>query len=967
MLYYYYQKEGGDEAWSVTQADYIEDVIRADRPTFISALQINTVLPEKPTKDQLDNLRYQGPFYMDLDDASDVTNSIEDAKVVVQSLIDAGLEDTDIEVYLTGKKGLHLMVQPEAFMQKVTPVKGLPLIYKDVAFRFAAQTTDFRVYSARRDRMFRTCYRQRENGNWRVPITVEELRELTTEQYYVFCGQQPRNIIWKKPSFRPRFAIIYDEASQKFTSTKKRKAPAVNATTLKAHEPIVDEVVSGIGVADVGFNRIAIQVCLYAREARWSEDYLIERCAGLIANHRSDGGRYNTDYKRERHLREMFYYVEDNPSYEYSVEGLKHLLSKYERNAENPEGGEEELPFTGGVTRNSGFGFFADRGEAGSVRITNFDITDVKLLLDFESNAILGITASLEGDSTVNKTARVNLFPQNFTSSSALHNALSAYGCSFTGTDVHARGVYQIMLREVSGKRYLIDTEGLSVVHIPGHAVEDLRKPFVVWADRYGVRVPNHIRDMGVEFEFQGYPEPTGVFQTDISKAPSLRTLLESEDGIYRIEQAFSGLFGSQSPDSVGKVLGWAVACFWRPIFNLYYSKFPLLHVYGPAGSGKSEFMKAMLSLFYYNSDPKITSPTSTPFSFLTFLGGSESIPILMDEYKPSKMKETIEKYRGYFRDSYNMKETQRGGGNRTKDNYNALNVTKLSAPICFIAESMETETAIVERMVLVTLRRHAPSVYVQHYFKFMDFVNNRDVFSCIGHTLAAGISKSDLDKFREEFDGMLAKAQNDHMLRKGDLELVQSGAMSDEEYTRRAGNKQRNVFNSTVAYFGLQKMRNVLQHIFKERFDELFGDYYSRMEVEIYNSMDAIARSTSPEYIKTLSSMSDLTRVEEAQFKLVQGTDYDLVDIGGKVLLVLAYRTVYSKYRAYQRWASNEPYFNNDSAFLEGLIACPQFHGNREAIGKHQGLSVVTLSYSDLMAQGMSPWSGKVSAAPAT
>lgn len=964
MLYYYYQKEGGDEAWSVTQSDYIDDVIRADRPTFISALQINTVLPEKPTKDQLDNLKYQGPFYMDLDDASDVTNSIEDAKVVVAALIDAGLEDTDIEVYLTGKKGLHIMVQPEAFMQKVAPIKGLPLIYKDIAFRFAAQTTDFRVYSARRGRMFRTCYRQRENGNWRVPVTVEELRELTTEKYYEFCGQPPRHLAWKKPSFRPRFGIIYDEASQKVNSVKKKKTAPVNPSTLKAHEPILEDILAGIGIADVGFNRIAIQVCLYAREARWSEDYLIQRCAGLISSHRSDGGRYNTDYKRERHLREMFYYVEDNPSYEYSVEGLKHLLVKFERNAENPEGGEEDAPFTGGVTRNPNFGFFADRGEAGSVRITNFDLTDVELLLDFDSNAIIGITARLEGDSSVNKTAKVNLFPHNFTSSSALHNALSAYGCSFTGTDVHARGVYQIMLREVSGKKFLVDTEGLSVVHAPGHGIEELRKPFVIWADRFGVKVPAPLRDIGVEFEFQGYPEPNGVYGTDVSKAPSLRNLMESEGGLDRIEQAFSGLFGSQSADSVGKVLGWAVACFWRPVFNLYYSKFPLLHVYGPAGSGKSEFLKAMLSLFYYDSEPKITTPTSTPFAFLTFLGGSESIPILLDEYKPSKMKETLEKYRGFFRDSYNMKETQRGGGNRTKDNYNALNVMKLSAPICFIAESMETETAIVERMVLVTLRRHAPSVYVQHYFKFMDFVNNRDVFSSIGHTIAAGITKSDLEKFRLEFDSMLAKAQNDHMLRKGDVELLNSGEMSQEEYDRRASNKQRNVFNSTVAYFGLQKMRNVLQNIFKERFDELFGEYYAKMEAEVYTSMDAVSRSTVPEYIKTLSSMSDQTRIEEPQFKMVQGTDYDLIDVGGQVVLVLAYRTVYSKYRAYQRWANNEPYYANESAFLEGLIACPQFYGNRASIGKHEGLQVVTIKYEDLIAAGMSPWTGKTNPA---
>jgi hypothetical protein len=967
-MYLYYQCEGGDEPWQVIQADYIDDVIRKDKPTFITVLQVNMVVPDKPTREQLDGLKYVGPFYMDLDDAEDVGNSITDAKSVVERMLEAGLLETDIQVYLTGKKGLHIVVPPQAFMQKIVPVKNLPAIYKDMAFKFAASTTDFRVYTARRGRMFRTCYRQRDNGNWRVPVTVDELMELTVEKYYEFCGQEPREFEQEVVGYRPRFGLIYDEVSQKLGSIKKKKPIPVNPSVLKSHEPLIQEVLSGVGLADVGFNRIAIQVCLYAREAHWSEDYLIQQARGLINHHQSDGNRYNTPSKRERHLRDMFFYVEDNASYEYSLDPIKALLVKHQRNERGEDASEEpitESTLSSGVLR-IGNAYFAERGEGGPVQITNFIFNEPELLLDAETGAISSITVAMQGDSTVRSQSRMAMSPANFTGSSSLHNTVASYGGSFTGSDTHARGLFQVMLKEVTLKKYLVDTEGVNILQIAGHPVEELRKPFLAWADRDGVRLPSHVRELGVEFEFQGYPDERGVFRTDITKAPSLNQYLATPTNKKVMERMFLGMFRSQQAEVVGKLLGWMTACFWRPLFNHGFSKFPLLHVYGPAGAGKTEFTTSFMNLFFKDEEPKVTSPSSTPFAFLTFVGGSNSIPIILDEYKPSKMKaEQLESFRGIFRDAYNMKSTQRGGGNRNKDAYNALNTTQLAAPIAFIAESMETETAIVERMVLVSFRRPAPQVAAANYGHFIEFKDNGEALSVLGHTLAASVTRTNIDTFKEEFQKLLSWAQDAHMLRVGDNELVRSGEMSQAEYNRRLSNKQRNIYNNTVALFGLRKMRAMVAHVFKEEFDALFSEYFDAMEHGIFGTMDVLARSTLPEYLKVLSAMSDQTRTADDQYKAVQGFDYMLIDHGGRQMLLLAYRQMYNRYRAYSRWSNSETLYANDTAFYEGLLSSPQYEGTANQIGKYRGVRVVVLDYSELIKAGMSEWAGDFKAEP--
>jgi len=954
-LFFYYQPTGGDEKWIPIQENRAHE-FNTIRPTFVTVLAIDTLLDDRPTREETEKARYLGSLYFDLD-AEDIEDSIAGAQQLLARLIKEGLEEQDIQIFLSGKKGLHLLVPMGCFVEKPAPQVRLPAIYKEMALRYAVDTLDHKVYTARKGRMLRTPYNIRENGNYKVSITAEELRSLTGEGYSTLC-KVPRVFSVPPPIFRPTFALEYLSAKQKALSVKQKKTKPVDLAALQSHAPTVQQVMRGENLADVGFNKIAIQLALYARESNMSEDALVEACAGLISNHESDGSRYNSPAKREGELRRMFFYVEDNFAYEYAFEPIKALVYRAPTITIS-ESGEvtDSATFSCGVTI-SGNCYTVSKGDAGDMAISNFLFTDVKKLIAIADEQITGLVATMQGLG-----GTIKMLPSTFAGSSNLNAAVMPFGGSFTGTDNHARGLYQIMLKAVSETKYLIDSEGLNLVSLIKHPNPALKEPFVVWADNEGVKCPQWVTDLGIEFEFQGFPTPEGVLETDLTKAPNLDEFLSVEGNKEELTTMLTALFTCQTPEVIGKLLGWMTASFWRQLLHHAHGQFPLLHVYGTAGSGKSSMTEDFLSLFYYKKRPVSVTPSGTPFAFLALVGGSGSIPVMLDEYKPSTMnREVLEKYRATMRDAYNMKTTSRGGGSRNKENYAALNQIVLSGPIIFMAEAVETETAIMERMVLVTLKRPSALVSAKAYSVYEKFHSRRQILATLGLTLAARVAKhATVTNVAEEFNRVYAWARDRHMLRTTDGALVASGEMDEIEYTRRANNKLRNVYNNSVALFGLHKFKRLLRDIYAEEFEPLFGEIFLKLEPAIFNGLEVMAKSTVPEYIKILTSFSDMTRLPVTHpYHLEDSFEYNLTEVGGKGVLVLVPRASYVKYCLYTKHQGQTPLFPSEAAFAQAMLDVPQFI-QKSSGTQRMAVETVVLDLDGLYRAGVPKFMGKI------
>lgn len=952
-MYFYYQLTGGDETWKPIQATQVEEIAKL-KPTFVTVLQLDTLIPDQPTREVLDKVKYQGSFYIDLDSA-DIVDSISDAKLLLTKFAELGIEDTDLEIYLSGKKGLHILVPQACFMPKPAPVARLPAIYKELAFVLAVDSLDFKVYTGRKGRMLRTCHNIRENGNYRVPVTAAELRELTPEKYDELC-KVPRTVPAPTPAFRWKFAIEYDKAAAKLPKLGTRKTAPPNPETVKRQWGEVEAVFNGEGVIpDAGFNKIALQLCLYARESGWNEDTLVEKSAGILEKHDSDGSRYNTPRKREAELRRMFNYVDDNPAYEYSLGGLKSLL--VQKTVISEDGEVSGALLSSGV-QHRGTYYSAMKADEAETQISNFVFANVCILKDYEGGFMVAITATLKGVSHV----QVHLAPTNFTSSSSLQNAVAAYGGSFTGTDAHARGIYQIMLKEVSFSRFLLDTEGVNVLRITANVDPNLAgQDVIVWADRDGVQVPDFAREAGLELTFQGYPDPNGVIKTDLARSPTMGEYMKSSG--YQMAECLKSLFACHPPETIGKILGWMISCHWKQLFQLCYDKFPLLHVYGPAGAGKSELTMSLLHLFYYREEPKSLTPSGTPFSFMTLVAGSASIPVVLDEYKPHRMqREKLEAYRAILRDAYNNKSVSRGGGNRSRDNFNALNVTPLSAPIGFIAEAVETETAIMERSLLVAIRRQSPRAAAEGLRHFLNFSRDLTPLSVLGRHLAGWVvNQWSESAMRDEFDVMHDWALKRFMMQPDDEQKLKDGKLTQEQYARKILGRPRPIYNSTVALFGIVQLRKVLTQLYgQEEFAKHFGDSFKAMANAVYENMDVVAKTSMPEYMKVLQTISDITKLrEEAPYTLRENFDYNITEIGGRQILVFHVRALYNKYSAYMRTIGSQPLYPNDASFEIALTETPQFLGYSDGTKSQQGKTMM-LDYDELQRGGVPAYTGR-------
>ena len=953
-LYKYYQVHGGEELWTpCTDTTDLEAI----KPTFVTVLSCDTLLAKDSPGVLVDNAKYLGPLYFDLD-SEDITDSIAGAKVLWAKLQGYGLLASDVEIYLSGKKGLHFLVQPIVFMEKIAPVNRLPAIYKELAFSLAVDTMDFAVYSARRGRMFRTHYNVRENGNYKVQITATELEDLTAESYQAIC-KNPRPLTPKTPAHRPAFSILYEGTRQKVQALKKARVKPVDAAMLRRHLPIVKRLMDGERIKEsAGFNKIAIQLGIYAFAAKLSEDELIEQCQGLINGHHGDGYRYNSASKRENELRRMYNYLEDGVGYDYAIGPISAMLEQRNEFDEDDENSSEELT----IEDNSGIftkgnHYFAAT-EQGDRHIMDARFDDVETLLDPASDSIALIKATLF---TGTKSYRVKLEREAFSGNGNLHKAISDKGAAFTGTDIHARYIYTHMLKEtkVNGiTSYATTSEGLDLVCMPHSAILEAREPFLIWADASVVRVPESLRDKGLRMELAPEQGQLPLLKTDLVNNPTWPEFVTAnEDNADKFQSVLEGLIECQTPCSLANLIGWTTASFFTQLFRKVYSQFPLLHIAGPAGTGKTQMMMALMRMFYKEQAPQMFSAGSTIFSLHTAMGSSASIPVVLDEYKPHTMHpQKVEDLRSAFRSSYNGQAVARGGGNRMSSSFKALSYTYLLGPTVFMSEAAESESAILHRSVVVTLKRQPGRFAAKSapaWGKLQAAPNLLGIFGA--HLAASIIERYTPARLKEEFDPIHAAA-----LKKWMPQPEDNLENTDAETLKLKNNMQERVlFNYAVAEFGLQVFKSTVELFFPGKVEH-FADLLNPLITAQYTELHNVVSTSIPEYLKVLDEFSNMSRFPlDHGSRLGNKADFEIGSIGGKATLNIIAKLAYNKYRMHCRTINALPMYMNAESFAQSLKNCPVFITTGTGT-KTISQETLVLDYEEMQRKGVYPFYAK-------
>jgi hypothetical protein len=935
-MYNYYQQVGGNEAWKPVPTSAVETL---DSPMFVTVLAVDKIVTDDMTKVERDKLKYIGPLYFDWDGAS-IDEVTPNVIKLVEKLEKLGVNPDQLQFYATGKKGYHCIIPPKLFLEKGSKagVENLPLIYWEVAYKLAVDNLDFAVYSGRKGRMWRQPNVQRENGKYKVPVSYAELKEMTSEKYEELCSTQRPAIAPLPGTLCIDLAVLYGECSQKVKAMlAKRSKQRVTKLSPEMKFPSIDALMQNKGIKQgTGFHTLAMQLAIYANERGWEAGDLIERCKVLIDTHESDGSRYDTPGKRAEELRRMVDYTKGNPCYVFAAAPLKALLThaapdldglpsstaEIDTLIEAPleveaDGTLSDTPHEyddlAGVVLNK-FGVYAAT-EFGTKRISAVSFDNVRTLRSTDSGTI----SMVESDILVNGKliTRAPIELETFHSAGNFNKFAARFGHAFQGNDSNVRGMYLRVMEKskaTGNDNYACSREGLDVINIPNHEDERLRKPFLIWADGKGVVLEPRIAETGVNISFQGYPDPRGQFRSDLADAPKLVEWLNQDDNKEVMAQALENLFSCHAKNVTATTVGWYISCFYRMLFHKVYTKFPMLHVNGAAGSGKTEYNRSLLSFFYYNQEPKTLTPTSTTFAITFSASGSASIPLVVDEYKPHEMPPAMhDRLKLMFRDAYNCRDVQRGGGTRDSDDYRVLSSTMLSAPMAFIAEAMEDEAALMERVVLVTMSRPTPIQASKNLTKFIRFSQDKHVLAILGKYIAASIVNDySVDALRKEFDPIVDGARKKYLLQEGDLETL-----NHLELQEKFSAKERTVFNFSVSKFGLKKLKDLLHEIYGSRFDEMLDE----ISKTTYDRMSDLNASTQAEWLKVLNAMVDMSTADEtAPYKLRARTDYALISYGGQDCLEISLRSCYAKYRIYCRTVGTKALFNGETAFLHGV-----------------------------------------------
>lgn len=897
-MYMFLQMEEKSK-WIPALATERETIAKTRKPALVSVLNVDHSFDSDLTAEGVRALRYEGPCYFDFD-AENIEEATEQFKLFLSNLKAKGMDLDMLRLYATGKKGYHIEVPPQMFMGKV-PLNGvlhLPHIYCEMAHALFVDCIDLRVYSHKRGRMWRCPNVKRaDNGKYKVQISAEEALTITPTIYSEICSSPREALPVEPPSLNSDLALIYAQARDKVekgvAKKKSRKTTSGSLQKFKGEWPDTFEgILHGVTLKPgVGWNYISMQLAIVASELGKSEDQLLADAEGVICNHESDSSRYNTPTKRRTDLRNMFRYVNGNPCYEYSVGAVMSLLLPEVRgNADISFGeyipdtpssplGEEGVPEDpsddAGPLRLSKAGIFVRSDEGYR------NICDLGLQNPLAMSKLDGDQLGYELDVTLDGRCKGKKFlPMNaLATRGQFNNWALLLGASMRGTDQQVSGLADLFRKGAKSTVYAVEREGIDVVTPPGASSSDDED--VIWASPDGVTCLRK----DVTYRYHGVYSATGTYRSDLMHAPDLSTA--DEDYIH-------DLLSINTPQNVAKMLGWFSAAFLTQLIRKKFKRFPSLQVYGQAGAGKSMTVILLNHLHYHMVEPRQFSVAGqTQFPIIAAVATSASLPLVFEEVKRRQLHKTMLDFlQNILRSNYTADHLSRGSLSRDKS-VRELTVTDFNnaAPVVFVGEAVEDQSAILERCVTVAMSKTDRYGKDGQFNRCLDKAHH---MGRIGKALALSALAMDRDWLNKQLSANF-KAVTGQV----------SAAMADDA--------TRPAFNLAVALTGLNFLKGTLARVFGNTFDARIAVLEDSI---LSNVMDNIPRNMS-EASRVLDTMAELSRHTDDTLRMLPGVDY----VQTETHLELKLRNAFDKYVRYQRSLGLEVLFDSHNAWQSALI----------------------------------------------
>jgi hypothetical protein len=224
------------------------------------------------------------------------------------------------------------------------------------------------------------------------------------------------------------------------------------------------------------------------------------------------------------------------------------------------------------------------------------------------------------------------------------------------------------------------------------------------------------------------------------------RKLLKTEE----LKELGPKILGYNEPAKTVSVIAWAAGCFIKEHLRLSGIKFPHLMLIGESGSGKSNTLDRVVKSIF-SIDMTTAAGQITRFTLMKEASESNTIPLVLDEFKPSKLDRIkINDLYNHFRNSYDGHLGTRGRADQTMVTY------KLLAPLVVAGEEAADEAAIRERSIeLLFSKKDLKSETRRANFKWLR--SHSDHMGKLGRSLlemALTTKVKEAEKWHEEGSG---------------------------------------------------------------------------------------------------------------------------------------------------------------------------------------------------------------------
>lgn len=686
--YFKYWKPEGKARWTLC-ADTEEDIQKA----IHSGATYTTVLALDQDVDHLDDgdgvkVQYKGPLYFDID-SEDEEKSLTDCRKLLLSLYaDYGVNLSQVVIHCTGGKGFHILVYPKTF--GYDSKKGnayLPYTYKNVALAFNLEFLDYGIYSAGKGRMWRIENLKRQNGRYKVKLTPAQVFFLTMEEITTLTySPGPVTVEPKQIDMAAELAALFKRSEYK---PKKVQAIGIDRLTKLSEEPACIQLILAADRIKDGkrFNHVVMALASYAAGRGWNSDELIRKTA--LFRDKMPSSVYKSDRDKISHIKSIFKYFissRENPQYQFCCTNVQSVVDvSVEHCPRCPLleqiTAEDYDPLLGLLVADN---CFYKRTDSGKTLLTTFNIkpTSVITFVD-DNNAEYTMHATLV--SKYGRIAPIVFTPTDWLSKASFLKRMPHPDFTYLGGDTDVSRLFHVLGQVNVPKKVGVRTIGF-------HAVEN-KWHFVSHEGSLG---PDNAKDeLLLESDYNLH---TKLLSEDTPNANELKELLDV-------------LFEFNTLEVAVPLVGWFAATFFKErIFKITH-QFPLLFIFGAAGSGKTQTILALKNLYALTNDNIKSIADLTNFTLIKSASSNNTIPLMLDEYKSSTFSiQQVKMVSKLIRAAYNNELGERGTTGQKIVQY------FYKSPIIIAGEQTVSEPAAKDRIIEVHLTKATSLPHLNHF-----------------------------------------------------------------------------------------------------------------------------------------------------------------------------------------------------------------------------------------------------------